>query len=175
MTEEEKNEITPESSCEGENTPPSSVEDELKECKDKYLRLLAEMENTRKRLQKEKVEMTRFAVENVVIEILTPMDNLENALKFTDQMSKETSQWAMGFQMILTQFKEVLSNNGVVGFDSEGAFFDPHKHQAIETEETEDCAEGTILKEFIRGYRSGERTVRPARVKIAKKPHANKE
>ncbi len=174
MTEEENKENTP-LETEQQTPAPPSVEEELKECKDRHLRLLAEMENTRKRLQKEKVEMTRFAIENVIIEMLTPMDNLENALKFTHQMSDETRQWATGFEMILTQFKEVLSNNGVVPFESEGTLFDPHKHQAIETEETDAVPEGTILKEFVRGYRSGDRTVRPARVKIAKKPNHNKE
>lgn len=172
MTEEENKENAP---LETEPTlPPPSIEEELKECKDRNLRLLAEMENTRKRLQKEKVEMTRFAIENVIVEMLTPMDNLENALKYTDQMSTETRQWAKGFEMILAQFKETLSNNGVVSFDSEGTLFDPHKHQPIETEETDAAPDGTILKEFVRGYRSGERTIRPARVKIAKKSN-NKE
>ncbi len=151
-----------------------ALEAELKDYKDKYLRLLAEMENARKRMQKEKQEMTRFAVENVLAEILTPMDNLENALKFTEKMSEETGNWAKGFQMILSQFKEILSNNGVLPFASEGSQFDPHKHQAIEMEETEGQPEGTVLQEFVRGYMSDGRTIRPARVKIAKKPTTKK-
>jgi molecular chaperone GrpE len=155
-------------------TEVDKTQEELKECKDKYLRLLAEMENTRKRMQKERQEMTKFAVENVIAEILTPMDNLENALKFTENMSEETQLWAKGFQMILSQFKDVLSNHGVVPFESVGTAFDPHKHQAIEIEETESQPEGTVLQEFVRGYRSQERTVRPARVKIAKKIQTTK-
>ncbi|MES2344501.1 MAG: nucleotide exchange factor GrpE [Chlamydiota bacterium] len=170
MTEEEKNAQTSETKAAESSPAALSLEEELKECKDKYLRLLADMENTRKRLQKEKLDMNRFSIENLITEFLAPMDNLENALKFTGQMSKETSQWAMGFQMILTQFKDVLSNNGIISFDSEGTLFDPHKHQPIEVEETDAVPEGTILKEFVRGYRSGDRTIRPARVKIAKKP-----
>lgn len=175
MTEEEENHTqTSDTSASEPSSAAPSVEEELKDYKDKYLRLLAEMENTRKRLQKEKLDMTRFSIENLAVDFLTPMDNLENALKFSSQMSEETRQWALGFEMILNQFKEVLSSNGIVGFDSEGTSFDPHKHQAIETEETDLVADGTILKEFVRGYRSGDRTVRPARVKIAKKP-TNKE
>ena len=112
--------------------PPATeidkTQEELSECKDKYLRLLAEMENTRKRMQKEKQEATKFAIENVIAEILTPMDNLENALKFTEQMSEETQLWAKGFQMILSQFKDVLSNHGAIPFESVGTAFDPHKH-----------------------------------------------
>ncbi len=146
------------------------LEEELSEYKDKYLRLLAETENTRKRMQKERQEMTRFAVENVITEILAPIDSMENALKFTEQLSDELRNWAQGFQMILGQFKDVLSNHGVIPFHSEGMQFDPHLHYAIEIEETEEKPEGTIIQEFVKGYKSGDRTVRPARVKVAKPP-----
>ena len=149
-------------------------EEELKEYKEKYLRLLAEVDNTRKRMQKEKQEMTRFAVENVISEILAPIDNLENALQFTKGMSEEVRNWAQGFTMILGQFKDVLSNHGVTPFPSVGSKFDPHMHYAIETEETSEKPEGTILEEYVKGYRSGERTVRPARVKVATSPTAKK-
>lgn len=146
------------------------LSNELQECKDKYLRLLAETENTRKRLQKEKQEMTRFAVENIISEFLLPMDNLENALSFAQKMSEETANWAKGFQMILGQFKDVLAGNGVTAFASVGQMFNPHLHEAVETEETEGCADGEVLQEYVKGYKNGDRTVRPARVKVAKKP-----
>lgn len=157
-----------------EQTPNVTAEEELKEYKEKYLRLLADVDNTRKRMQKEKQEMTRFAVENVISEILGPIDNLENALQFTQGMSDEMRNWAQGFTMILGQFKDVLSNHGVTVFHSEGNKFDPHMHYAIETEETTDKPDGTILKEYVKGYRSGEHIVRPARVKVAIAPQTNK-
>ena len=172
MSEEQKetaSETGPEN-LSAENTKIHALEEELEEYKDKYLRQLAEMDNTRKRLQKEKQEMTRFAVENVIAEILGPIDNLENALKFSHQMSDETKNWASGFLMILGQFKEVLSNHGVSAFHSEGMVFDPHLHYAIEVEETDLKPEGTILQEFVKGYKSEGRVVRPARVKVAKAP-----
>jgi molecular chaperone GrpE len=165
MTEEEKVQETV-----LESHKPHKCEDELKEYKDKYLRLLAETDNMRKRMQKEKQEMTRFAVENVIAEILGPIDNLENALQFTQHMSEEMRNWAQGFTMILGQFKDVLSNHGVTSFHSEGMQFDPHMHFAIEKEETDEKPEGTILKEYVKGYRSGEHIVRPARVKVAVPP-----
>lgn len=146
------------------------LEEQLNDYKDKYLRLLAELDNTRKRMQKEKQEMTRFAVENVISEILSPIDSMENALKFTAQLSDEMRNWAQGFQMILEQFKDVLSNHGITPYQSEGMQFDPHLHYAIEIEETTEYPEGTILQEFVKGYKSGDRTVRPARVKVAKAP-----
>ena len=150
-----------------ENSAPS-VEESLKEYKEKYLRLLAEMENSRKRMQKEKQDTTRFAVENVLAEILDPLDNFENALGFTQQASDEVRNWAMGFQMLLSQFKDVLNQNGVIAFHSAGTLFDPHKHEAVEIEETDEFPEGTIIQEFVKGYRCGDRTIRPARVKVAK-------
>ncbi|MBS0603578.1 MAG: nucleotide exchange factor GrpE [Verrucomicrobia bacterium] len=153
---------------------PMTAEEELKEYKEKYLRLLADVDNTRKRMQKEKQEMTRFAIDNVISEILGPIDNLENALQFTQHMSDEMRNWAQGFLMILGQFKDVLSNHGVTAFHSEGNRFDPQLHYAIESEETADKPEGTILKEYVKGYRSGERTVRPARVKVAVAPETKK-
>lgn len=147
-----------------------SIEEEMKEYKDKYLRLLAEIDNTRKRMQKERQEMTRFAVENVLGELLAPIDNMENALKFTDNMSDEVRNWAQGFRMILDQFKEALNNHGVTAFHSEGNVFDPNWHHAIETEETTSVPEGTIIQEFVKGYKSGDRTLRAARVKVAVVP-----
>jgi len=146
--------------------------EELADYKDKYLRLLAESDNVRKRMQKEKQEMTRFSVDNVIAEVLGPIDSLENALKCTGHLSDEMRNWAQGFQMILGQFKEVLSNHGITSFHSEGMQFDPHLHYAIEIEETSEKPEGTILYEFVKGYKSGERVLRPARVKVAKSPQA---
>jgi len=119
--------------------------------------------------------MTRFAIENVIAEILLPIDTLENALGFTDQMSEDTRNWAKGFEMILSQFKEILSNHNITSFHSEGEQFDPHKHEAVEMEETDDYPEGTIIQEFLKGYKSGDRTVRAARVKVAKAPKQESE
>jgi len=147
------------------------VEEEVNDYKQKYLRLLADMENMRKRMQKEKQEMTRFAVDNVMQDLILPIDNLENALRCTGQMSEETRNWAIGFEMILGQFKSLLSEQGIVSFDSKGALFDPHLHEAVEVEETEEQDEGVVLQEFVRGYRSGDRILRPARVKVSKKPN----
>jgi Molecular chaperone GrpE (heat shock protein) len=141
---------------------------ELAEYKDKYLRVLAESENSRKRLQKEKQEMIQYARQSVVVDFLNPIDHMENALKFTQQMSDDVKHWALGFQMILSQFKDVLTNNGVTPFVSEGRPFDPHRHEAVETVPTNDVQPGTVLEESLRGYIMGDKVVRPARVKVSK-------
>lgn len=158
---------------ETENELPPVVE-EVIDYKDKYLRLLADVENTRRRLQKEKQEMMRYAIDTVIGDILAPMDQLENALKFASEQPGDVKNWAMGFQMILGQFKEILTSNGITAFVSEGELFDSTKHEAVEIEETNEVPDGTILKEFIKGYRSGDRIVRVARVKVAKKINEEK-
>lgn len=146
------------------------LKQQIKEEQEKYIRSLADMENTRKRMQKEKHDTTRFAVENVISEFLGPLDNFENALSFVHQASEETQTWAKGFEMILTQFKDILSSHKVTPYASEGAQFDPHLHEVLELEETEKHADGTIIQEFVKGYKCGDRILRPARVKVAKAP-----
>ncbi len=141
---------------------------ESAEYKDKYLRQLAEMDNMRKRLQKDRQEISQTATENVIIDFLNPIDHMENALKYTQQMSDEIKHWGVGFQMILTQFKDALANNGVTAFTAEGQPFDPHLHEAVEIEETDKVPPGIVLTESVKGYKMGERTIRPARVKVSK-------
>jgi molecular chaperone GrpE len=147
-----------------------NLKKELAECKDKYLRVLAESENARKRLQKEKQEMIQYAIQNILVDFLSPIDHMENALNFVDQMSDDVKHWAVGFQMILNQFKDVLAGNGVSPFVSEGQSFDPHRHEAIESVATADFPPGVVIEESSRGYLMGERTIRPARVKVSKAP-----
>jgi molecular chaperone GrpE len=150
--------------------PAASLQAQLEEFKDKYFRALAEGENTRKRLAKEKQEMLRFGIDNAISEFLPVIDNFEMALCHADAASPEIKNWAMGFQMIMTQFKEVLHNQGIVAFHSEGNQFDPSFHDAVEIAETTEEPEGTILQEFTKGYKSATRTLRPARVKVARAP-----
>jgi len=153
------------------------IEDELQEVrlqaadyKDKYLRGLAESENVRKRMQKERQDLVQYAVQNAILEFLTPIDHFENALKFADQAAPEVQHWAVGFQMILNQFKDVLTANGVTPIEAIGKEFDHNFHEAIEMVETSDTAPNTVVEECLRGYKMGERVIRPARVKVAKGP-----
>ena len=148
----------------------AAAAEETVDYKDKYLRLLADVENSRKRMQKKKNKTSsRFGIESILGEVLGPMDNLENALKHAENLTGELKNWALGFQMILAQFKDVLTQNGVISFVSEGQRFDSTKHEAVETEETDKAPEGMILKEFVKGYCRGDHIIRPARVKVAKK------
>ena len=145
-----------------------SLQKELIDYKDKYLRLLADAENGRKRLLKEREDQIRYAVENLIVEFIQPLDNLDNALRVAQDMSEEVRNWAFGFQMILAQFKDVLAQNGVTPLTSLDTPFDPHLHEAIEMVETSEKPPGTVVEECLRGYKMGDRIIRPARVKVAK-------
>lgn len=152
------------------------LQKELTECKEKYMRVLAESENARKRMQKEKAESQSFAVHSILLEFLQPLDHLEHALRHAENASPEIQHWAKGFEMILDQFRQVLLNNDVESFESIGKPFDPNFHEAIETEETDAFPDGTVMEQFAPGYIAGGiRVVRPAKVKVAIGNHGNKE
>lgn len=163
MTEEEKKE---EELPQEEAVQTAEVAEE--DYKDKYLRVLAEAENARKRLQKDKLEAVQYAEASLLEEILQPIDNMENALRFAKDAAPEIRNWALGFEMILGQLKDVLSQHGVSPIESLDKEFDPHLHEAVEMIETSEKPAGTILTEFSRGYRIGNKVLRPARVKVAK-------
>lgn len=172
MTKETPEENLPEK--EEEEIPSTSVvellQNNLKECQDKYLRLLAESENARKRMQKERHELTQFALENLLCEFLIPIDSLEKALSFAKNSSPEVKNWALGFEMIVAQFKQVLSNHQVKEFSAVGKLFDANFHEAVEVLESNDHRPNTIVEEFTKGYQMGDRVIRVARVKVAKAP-----
>jgi molecular chaperone GrpE len=151
-----------------------NLQKEILDYKDKYLRLLADAENARKRLQKERQEMTKYAIENLIVDFLRPIDNFENALRFAEEMSDEVKNWAFGFQMILAQFKDVLAQNGISSIDSLGKPFNPHDHEAVEMVESTESPPNTIIEECMRGYKMGDRTIRAARVKVAKTKEKSK-
>lgn len=149
------------------------VKKEAAEYKEKYFLQLAESENMRKRLQKEKQESIHFAIGNLIADFLGPIDHMESALTHTQNMSEEVKHWGLGFQMILSQFKDALSGNGVTAIDTKGKRFDPMLHDAVETVEAEGVDDGVIVEECSKGYKMGERVIRPSRVKVTKKEGKN--
>jgi molecular chaperone GrpE len=148
----------------------ASLQAEVQEYKDKYLRALAEAENTRKRLAREKIESQSYAVQNIVVDLLQPIDHFEKALHHAEEAKGDITTWAKGFEMILDQLRQVLSDHGVSSYESLNLPFDPHLHEAVETEERPDVPEGTVVFEFQKGYRLGGRPIRPARVRVARRP-----
>lgn len=139
---------------------------------DLYLRARADLENYRKRAQREKEDLSRFANENLLREILPVMDNLERALDHARQGSGETSGLVQGVEMTLSQFQRVLEKFGVTPIVSLGTLFDPARHEALGQLESIDQAPNTVVQELQKGYLLNDRLLRPAMVMVAKAPPA---
>ena len=144
------------------------LSNEARDLKGKYLNTLAESENARKRFQKERKNIVKHAVQDFSLELLAPLDHFETALSFADNMSDEIKNWAVGFKMIHDQLRNALTRQGIKPFCSKEKQFDPYFHEAIETVETEEFPEGTIVEEILKGYKIGDSILRPAKVKVAK-------
>ena len=138
---------------------------ELAECKDKMLRYAAELENFKKRVEREKLEHMKFALEEFAKELLPFLDNLERAV----QMAKETrdlEKMVEGIELTLSGYFKTLERFGLKTFVAEGQRFDPNYHEALSVEENTEVEENTVLKELLRGYTLHDRVIRPALVVV---------
>jgi molecular chaperone GrpE len=142
-------------------------EEELKEAQERILRLAAELDNTRKRLEREKVEGIAYANESFMRQLVEVVDNLERAV---DHGEKEQSCEGLldGVRMTLKGFIEVLARFGAAPFESVGASFDPNRHEAVIQEQNPDYPDMTVTREFQKGYTLRDRLLRPARVGVAR-------
>ncbi|MEL6181949.1 MAG: nucleotide exchange factor GrpE [Myxococcota bacterium] len=144
--------------------------------KDRLLRSAADYDNFRKRAQREKADLEKFAVEKAVSEMLPVLDNLERALdhaeKTVGKQDGEPSDAAQGLldgvQMVLRQFRSQLEKNGVKGFESKGELFDPERHEAVQQVESDTAQTGEIVEVYQRGYFIHDRLLRPAMVVVAR-------
>jgi molecular chaperone GrpE len=153
------------------------LEQELSEAKDRYLRTLAEVENFKKRLARERVEERAFAAQEIIQAVLPVADNLERALVSSKAQAPAPGadpaleQLIKGVELVVKQFEDVLKKQGVVAVETViGQPFDPHLHQPLLQEPSADHEEGAVLEQLQKGYRLGDRLLRPAMVKVATKP-----
>ncbi len=137
--------------------------------RDQYLRTMAEMDNLRKRTQREKEELAKFANENILRDILPVIDNLERAVEHVEQ-SQDSDGLLEGVQMTLTQFGQLLTNFGVKSVEAIGQKFDPAYHQAMGQMESAEHPANTIIQQMQKGYQLNNRLLRPAFVMLAKAP-----
>lgn len=140
----------------------SEIEKTLSEEKEKYLRMLAEYDNFRKRSQKEREGIYTDAVSDVVGQILPIADNLERAGMYSDG-----EKVAEGLRLTMNALNECLSKLGVTAFGVPGDKFDPNLHNAIMHEEDESKGDGEIVEVFQPGYKRGDKIIRYAMVKVA--------
>lgn len=142
--------------------------DKAKEYWDRLLRLQADFENTRKRLEREKQEFIKFANEGIILELLNILDDLERTVDLAQSQHQDLQAFLKGVEMILAHLYEMLKEYGVKPIEAEGKLFDPHYHEALMQAENREVAENTILEELQKGYLLNDRVIRTAKVKVSK-------
>ena len=146
------------------------LEEKTKEAEDNYVRLLrlaADMENLKKRQERERAELLQFGNENLIKELLPVVDNLERALDHGRQLSAPEALLE-GVEMVYQGFLKALDRFGVTPFDSVGQHFDPARHNAVMQEETPGVPDCRVIKEVQKGYLMNQRLLRPAMVVVAR-------
>jgi molecular chaperone GrpE len=136
---------------------------------DKFLRLQADFDNYKKRLEKEKVEFIKFANEEIVAEILKILDDFERAVE-AGKTKHDFDILYKGIEMIYKDLKDFLKQEGVKEIEAKGKPFNPHEHEAMMQEETDAHPEDYVIEELQKGYTFNGRVIRPSKVKVAKKP-----
>ncbi len=137
---------------------------------DLYLRERADLENARKRHQREREEALRFANDRLLKEMIPVLDNLERAVEHAGQGGDEGKGLLEGVNMTITQFRKVLEDFGVKPIKAIGDTFDPNLHQAMGQVESAEQAPNTVVTEFQKGYLLHDRLLRPSLVMVAKTP-----
>jgi len=136
---------------------------------DKMLRNQADLENTRKRLDREKQEFVKFANESFILDLLNVLDDLERTVDLAQTGKEELSAFVKGVEMILAHLYEMLKNHGVKPIEAEGKIFDPNFHEALMQVENKEVPEHTIIEVLQKGYLIHGRVLRTAKVKVSKK------
>ncbi len=143
-------------------------EQEISELKDRLLRLGAEFENFKKRMEREKEEYMKYALEAFAKELLPFLDNLERAIQ-TAKENPDVEKILEGLELTLSGYFTTLEKFGLKQFVAEGKRFDPNFHEALGVEEHDGVEENTVIKELLKGYTLHERVIRPALVVVSKK------
>ncbi len=171
MTEEVKEHHKKKEKHEDYKKELEEKEKTIKDLTETLKRLQAEFENYRKRNEAEQAKIVRAVEKEILKGFLTLLDDLELALK----SHKEDTEFYKGIQHIHTKFLTLLNDLGCRHEPAVGKKFDPHKHEALMTEETPGKEDNTVLEEFQKCYCIGGDVVRFARVKVAKRPNTQKE
>lgn len=140
------------------------LKNENKKLNDEYLRKIAEMENLRKRLEREKSEFHQYALSDFLEGLLVVLDNFERALESENKGDGKSLR--DGIEMIYKQYQNLLMKQGLTSIELKGKKFDPHLHQAFMTEESADVKEPEISEEIQKGYMLHNRLLRPTLVKV---------
>ena len=136
--------------------------------KDKYVRLLAEFDNMRKRHEREKERLIKYAHEEVIVECLKLYDDLERSLLAFKSKEGMDVNLVKGLEMVYNNMKELMGKYEVKPIESKGKPFDPHTQEVLMQQETAEFPDGIVMEELEKGYTLGGKVVRTAKVKVAK-------
>jgi molecular chaperone GrpE len=145
----------------------AAAESEAKESYDRFLRASAELENFKKRKEKEMADFRKFANESLLKELLSVADNLERAIEMPQSKGDET-QIVAGVDLTLKELMKVLQKFGVQPIEALGEAFDPAFHQAMMQQEVTDQPDNIVIQEMQKGYVIQDRLLRPAMVVVSK-------
>lgn len=159
------NEATKESELSDEQKVKIQQEPNADEYRDRWIRVTADFDNFRKRVQKEKVDMIKYGNENLIKELLPVLDNFERAMAAP---SATNDSFAQGVQMIYSQLISMLERFGVTSETVKGKVFDPNLHEAMSYKEDSSVAPHTVLEEHQKMYFLNKKLIRPALVTVSK-------
>ena len=165
--EEEKADSQPEGSEAPEEKADSvkTAEQQKKEDDEKYMRLMAEFQNYKKRVAKEKQDIQSFANEKIITELLEVLDNFERSLEHS---SDADENYVKGMEMIFQQLKTAMEKAGLKEIQALGEDFDPAVHNAVMQEESDELESGKVSKVLQKGYKLNDKVIRAAMVAVAK-------
>lgn len=180
-TEEKEETPTPEGKESEDSTPRvvsleelnrkiETYEAEIKDLKDKYLRALADMDNFRKRVEREKAELFNYGLTNFLKELLPIMDTLESAVTEAQKSGNNREAIVEGIKLILSKFQSTLKKHGVTEIEALNKPFDPAYHEALAQTERADVEPMTVVEELEKGYILKGRILRPSKVIVAVAP-----
>jgi molecular chaperone GrpE len=149
-----------------ENTDVSALQRSVDDLQDRLLRKSAEFDNYRKRVDRERREQAEWAAADVLTDVLSVLDDFDRAL--SAEAPPEAKSYLAGFELIHRQLGELLRKRGVTPIETLGTDFDPHLHQAVAYDEVAGAREGEVIGELRKGYKLGDRLLRPAMVRVAK-------
>jgi molecular chaperone GrpE len=172
-TEQEPAEMAEAEAQAADTDPVDALLAENAELKDRLLRTIAEMENLRKRNEREMGDIRTYAIANFARDMLVATDNLSRALMMMPEDARRTADASTralidGIEMTEREMQRLLQKNGVKPIEAEGQKFDPHRHQAMFEVPDDSVPEGTVVQVAQAGFAIGDRVLRPAMVGIAK-------
>jgi molecular chaperone GrpE len=148
-----------------ESSDIERLRDELRQRNDTYLRALADFDNFRKRVDRERVAAVRRGKREVILTFIHALDGFERAL---EHATDESQPVAEGVRSIYRELMRQLEAQGITRFGSRGEVFDPRLHEAIASVESDELASGTVVSELQAGYRWDDEVLRPARVTVVR-------